>query len=133
MQSVRLNRFAHPSLYSLSHALLKGEAEGAVTAVAAVAGQLLGSEGLLGLDGIAVVADKVIDAEVIDIGIVCDALMGEIAAEVEAVGADSLRQLGKGQVVLEVELRLDAVALQQRPDGIVTSHLRGFIVFHVIR
>ena len=106
--------FIHPSLYSLSHTLLEGEAEGAVAAVAAVAGQLLGSEGLLGLDGLVIVADKVIDAEVVNIGIVSDALTGEIAAEVEAVGADSLRQLGKGQVVLEVELRLDAVALQQR-------------------
>ena len=81
MQSVRLNRFAHPSLYSLSHALLKGEAEGAVTAVAAVAGQLLGSEGLLGLDGLVIGADKVIDAEVVNIGIVSDARTGERAAE----------------------------------------------------
>ena len=73
MQSVRLNRFAHPSLYGLSHALFESEAESAVTAVAAVVGQLLGSEGLLGLDGLVIVADKVIDAEVVDIGIVSDA------------------------------------------------------------
>ena len=111
MQSVRLNRFAHPSLYGLSHALFESEAESAVTVVAAVAGQVLGSEGLMGVDGIAVVAVEVIDAEVVDIGIVSDALTGEIAAEIEAVGANSLSQLGKGQVVLQVELRLYAVTL----------------------
>ena len=106
-----LVHIAHPGCHGLSHALLEGETEGAVTPIATVAGQLLRSVGLLGCNGLTVVADEVLNAEVVDIGIVGDALSGEIAAEIEAVGTNGLGKLRKGQVVLQVELRIDAMPL----------------------
>ena len=42
-----LVRVAHPSRHRLSHALLKSEAESAVTLVTTVMSQLLGGEGAL--------------------------------------------------------------------------------------
>ena len=101
----------HPGCYALAHALLEGEAEGAVAAVAALVGQLLGGEGMLGSDGLAVETDEMTDAQRVDIGIVSGALTREIAAEIVAVGAKCLGKLGDGQVVLKVELCIHAVLL----------------------
>ena len=53
---------AHPDGHALAHALLEGEAEGAVTVVAALFGELLGGEGMGGVDGLAIAADEVADA-----------------------------------------------------------------------
>ena len=97
-----LGRFAHPSRNGHSHALLEGEAEGAVAAVAAVVGQLLGGDGLPCGDCLAIETHKVVDAEVVDIGIVGHAMTGEKLAEIEAVDADSCGELLQGQVVLQV-------------------------------
>ena len=91
---------AHPGRYSLAHAMLKGEAEGAVTPVAALVGQLLGNDGLPGCDSLVIESYEVIDAEIVDISIVSSTLTGEILAEIIAVGANGLSQLLKGQVVL---------------------------------
>ena len=119
MQSVRLNRFAHPSLYSLSHALLEGEAEGAVAAVAAVAGELLGADDSPGVGSLLAECDEMIDAQRVDIVIVSRAMIREILAEIEAVGTNGLSQLRDGQVVLQVELRIDTVLGQRSGnDGI---------------
>ena len=90
----------HPSRYTLSRALLERKTEGAVTPVAAVAGQLLGSDGLPGRGGLAIETHKMVDAEVVNISIVSHTLAGEIVAEIETVGTNSLSQLGYGQVVL---------------------------------
>ena len=103
---------AHPRGDALASALLEGEAEGAVAAVAAFAGQLLGNDGLSGSDYLLVAADEVVDAQVVDIGVVGDALTGEILAEIEAVGANSLGQLVQRQVMLQVELRGGTVLCQ---------------------
>ena len=103
----------HPGGYRLAYALLEGKAEGAVAAVTAFVGQLLGDDGLSGSGKRLVAADEMVDAQIIDIGIVSDALTGEILAEIVTVGANGLSQLLQGQVMLQVELRGDAVLFQQ--------------------
>ena len=86
-------RFAYPGSYALARALLEGQAEGAVAAITTFAGQLLDGEGQLGTGYLLVAADEVVDAQIINIGIVSDALTGEIMAEIAAVGAKGLSQL----------------------------------------
>ena len=103
-RSLILGIFVHPGGYSLTHALLESEAEGAVATVTAFAGQLLDREGLSGNGDLLVAADEVVDTQIVDIGIVGDALTGEILAEIRAVGANGLGQLLQGQVVLQVKL-----------------------------
>ena len=107
---------AHPRGDALPHALLKGVAEGAVAAVAAVVGQLLGGERLARGDGLMVAADEVLDAQAVDVGIVCEPLLGEESAQVGVVGADSLGELRQGEVVLQVELCGYAMLFQQLLD-----------------
>ena len=55
--------------------------------------------------------DEMIDAKIIYISIVIHALAGEILAEIETIGANSLGKLGKSQVVLQVESCVDAILL----------------------
>ena len=83
----------HPGLYALAHALGEGAAEGAVTAEAALLGQLLGNDILTGSNALLIETDEVVDAQTVDIGVVGDALSRKILTEVRAVGADDLRQL----------------------------------------
>ena len=64
--------------------------------VAAFAGQLLGGNGFLGSGSLPIETHEVVDAKIVDISIVSDALTGEILAEIEAVGTNSLSQLDKG-------------------------------------
>ena len=97
-------------------ALLEGEAERAVAAVAALGGQLLGGDVATGGHGLAVKTDKVEDAQVVDIGIVGGALTREIHAEIGAVGAQGMRQMRERQVVLQVELRGLTLLLEQQTD-----------------
>ena len=92
--------FVHPSCHRFTHALLESEAEGAVTAVAAVVCQLLCGDRLMGSSGLAIEIHKVIDTQIIDISIVSDAMTGEILAEIESVGANSLGKLNKSQIAL---------------------------------
>ena len=82
-----------PGSYRLTHALLESQTEGAVAAVAAGAGQLLGDDGLSGCRLLMIETHEVADAQVVDIGIVGDALTREILAEIQSVGTDSLCQL----------------------------------------
>ena len=65
-----LVRIVHPRRYRLSHALLESETESAVTLITAVVSQLLGGEGTLGYYGLTIKADKMIDAQIVDINIV---------------------------------------------------------------
>ena len=83
----------HPGGDGLARALLEGQAESAVAAVTAFVGQLLDGEGQLGTGYLLVTADEIVDAQIINIGIVSDALTGEIMAEIAAVGAKGLSQL----------------------------------------
>ena len=87
------NRIVHPDGYALACTLLEGKAEGAVAAETAFLGQFLGDDGLFGSGNLLVAADEVVDAQVIDIAVVGDALTGEIQAEVGTVGANGLGQL----------------------------------------
>ena len=64
----------YPGGYALARALFEGQAEGAIAAVAAFAGQLLGNDGLSCCDGLLIAADEVVNAQIVDIGIVSDAL-----------------------------------------------------------
>jgi len=66
--------FAHPGGYGLTHALGEGTAEGAVAAEAAILSQLLGTSGLSVSGGTLVEADEMVDAQVVDISVVGDAL-----------------------------------------------------------
>ena len=65
----------HPNGHTLSSALLKSQAEGAVAAEAAVACQLLHDDGLSVRDCLTIEFHEVVDAQVVDIGIVGDSLM----------------------------------------------------------
>ena len=65
----------HPNCHTLPHSLLKSKAEGAVAAEAAVACQLLHDDGLSVRDCLTIELHEVVDAQVVDIGIVGDSLM----------------------------------------------------------
>ena len=100
------NLFAHPGGDALVHALLEGGAEGAVTVVAALLGQLLCDDGLMCSSKLAIAGYEETDAEVVDVCIVACALTGEILADIVAVHADGCRELRQGQVLTQVELRV---------------------------
>ena len=80
--------------------------------VATFSGQLLGTDGLSASGEFLIAFDEVVDAQVVDIGIVSDALTREVLAEVVAVGANGLSQLLHGEVVLQVELCVYTVLVQ---------------------
>ena len=58
----------------MPHTLLEGETEGTVAAEAAFAGKLLHDDGLSGRDRLTIELHEVIDAQIVDIGIVGDTL-----------------------------------------------------------
>ena len=95
------------------HALLEGGAEGAVTVVTTLLGQLLCDDGFMCSGKFAVAGYEVTDAKVVDVCIVACALTGEILAEIVVVNADGCRELRQGQVLLQIELRVLAVLRQQ--------------------
>ena len=100
-----------PCIHGLPHALFEGEIEGAVTPVAAVVSQLLNGEVAVGSNCFTIEADKMIDAEIVDIGIISYSNTGEILAEIVTVGANGCCELLQGEVVLQVELRFYAMLL----------------------
>ena len=97
--------------------MLEGGAEGAVAPEAALAGQLLRGEGTLVGNGFIIEIDEMADAQPIDVGVVGQTLLGEVLAEIVVVGADGLRELGQGEVVLQVQLGSLAMQLKQLPDA----------------
>ena len=102
----------HPCRYALAHTLLESQAEGAIAAITALVSQLLGRDSTLFSNSIAIEANEMADAQVVDVGIVIRTLTGEILAEVKAVGTYGFGQLLQREVVLQVELRGDAVLCQ---------------------
>ena len=108
-----LGHVVHPRSHVLPHTLLEGEPEGAVTPVSAFAYQLLGGERPVGCNSFTIEICEMVDAQIVDISIVSDALRREILAEIETVGPDSFGKLGDVQVVLQVKLCIYAMALQQ--------------------
>ena len=88
-----LCRLTHPCSYALAHALREGTTEGSVAAEAALVCQFLSDDGLSGSGEFLIAFDEVVDAQIVDIGIVCNALTREILAEIRAVGANGLGQV----------------------------------------
>ena len=93
-------RFAYPRCDAFSHALLEGQTERAVAAVATFASQLLYRGTDAGWVGFLIALDEIVDAQVVDVGVVVGVLVREILAEIGAVGAKGLNQHGEGEVVL---------------------------------
>ena len=84
--------------------------------VATFACQLLGSEGAAFGKSQAIEILEMVNAQIVDVGIVSDALSREVLAEIESVGANGFGKLGDVQVVLQVELRVYAMLLKQYSD-----------------
>ena len=63
-------------------------------------GQLLGSDRLTGCGSLTIEAHEILDAQVIDIGIVSYSLAGEMLAEIVSVGSDDMSKLREGEIVL---------------------------------
>ena len=59
---------------------------------------------------------EVLDTQAVDIGIIGDALLGEVVAEISAVGANGNSQLLQGEVVLEVESCCLTMQFKKCPD-----------------
>ena len=95
-----LGHVVHPRSHILPHTLLEGEPEGAVTPVSAFAYQLLGGERPVGCNSFTIEICEMVDAQIVDISIVSDALLSEIVAQIGAVGADGRGELLQGDVVL---------------------------------
>ena len=72
----------HPGSCALAHTLREGAAEGSVAAEAAFLCQFLSDDGLSCCGEFLVAADEVVDAQVVDISVVGDALTREILAEI---------------------------------------------------
>ena len=79
--------------------------------VATFACQLPGSEGTAFGNSLTIESLEMMDAQVVDIGIISDALSGEILAEIEAVGTNGFSKLCDAQVVLQIELCVYAMLL----------------------
>ena len=78
----------HPLSRVHSHIPLEGSTECVVVAEATLESQLLGGCWLVCCCRLMVYIDKVLYAQVVDVGIVSDALRGKVLAEVGAVDAD---------------------------------------------
>jgi hypothetical protein len=101
----------HPGSHWLSHFALECTAKGIIVMEATLVGQLLGSERTMIANRLMKEADEMIDAQVVDIGIVSHAYSSEILTEIETVSANSFGKLEKAQVVLQVELCVYAMLL----------------------
>ena len=106
----------HPGRNGGPHVLLERGAEGAVAVEPALESELLGGEGALVCHGLMIQADEVADAQPVDVGVVRDALLGEVLAQIVAVRADGLGQIGQGEVMLQVELLVLAMLFQEGAD-----------------
>lgn len=96
-------RITHPGCYSLPHPVFESIAESTIAIVAAVVSQLPGGERMPGSYSLTIETDKMVDAQIVNISIVTDALTGEIVGKISAIGSNSIGQLKKVQVVLQIE------------------------------
>lgn len=83
----------HPLRCGLSHILFEGGIKCAVTAEATLIGQLLDGYRLMGSDGFMVEVDKMLNAQTVDVCIICDTMQGEMFAEVGAVDSNQCGKL----------------------------------------
>lgn len=101
----------NPTRHGLPHLLFKGIAERTVLLETTLRSQLLSGERLFYSHGLAIKANEMVDAQIVDIGIIGHSLSREILAEIEAVGTHGGGELVNSQVVLQIELRVDAMLL----------------------
>jgi hypothetical protein len=85
----------YPGSHRLSRLALNDTTKSTVTAVATLLSQLLGTEVALFSNSLMIEVDKVMDAQIVDIGIIGHALTGEILAEIVTVGTNGLSELGE--------------------------------------
>ena len=116
---VLLSNTTHPLCCSHSHCLLEGGAECAITAEATLIGELLGYYRLMGSESFIVEFDEVLDAQTVDVGIVGNTLHGKVLTEIDTISTNQLGELGYGNVMLQIELRVLAMLLQQSLNVIV--------------
>ena len=90
----------HPFRCGHSHDLLEGCIECIVISETTLVGQLLRSYRLIGCGCLMVELNEVLDAQTVDVCIVCDTLLGKVLAKVGTVDANLFGELGKGNVVL---------------------------------
>ena len=76
---------SHPFLHTQPHTLSEGHTEGAVAVVATLHSQILCGGRMTVIHGLLVALGEVVDAQVVDVGIVIDALAREIQNEIGAV------------------------------------------------
>ena len=103
----------HPSRNRLVHHALESITERAVTVEPTLVGQLLGRNGLIGINDLAIQTYEMSNAKTVDVGVVVQSLSGEVLAEIGTVSANSLGQLLKGEVVLQVKLCVHTALFQQ--------------------
>ena len=102
----------HPGSDGLAVEQFEGRGEGAVAAESALLGKFCGGDGRIRTDTFPIEPHEVVYAQAVDIGIVGDALQGEIVAQIGAVGADGCGELLQGDVVPQIGLAGLAVCFQ---------------------
>ena len=77
---------------------------------------------------------EVLDTQAVDIGIIGDALLGKVVAEISTVGANGNSQLLQGEVVLEVESCCLAMQFQNSQSVIVfpKNRLKNAIISRIL-
>ena len=84
---------SHPRGDGLAVKLFEGGGEGAVAPEPAREGQLLGCKRAMCFHILAVEPFEMSDAQSVDVGVVCNALLGEVLAEIGTVGTYGLAEL----------------------------------------
>ena len=102
----------HPGCHRESRLSLDNITKSAVTMVATLQSQLLGSDGAIGFDCLTIETDEMIDAQIVDIGIVIHAQTGEIMAEIMAVNTYLSGESGQRNVVFQIEARFLTMLFQ---------------------
>ena len=79
--------------------------------------QLLGGKNPLAGDRLVIQADEMVNAQAVDVGVIGEAPLGKVLAQIIAVCPDGLGELGEGEVVLQEKMLFFAVLFQQRADA----------------
>ena len=103
----------HPLCDGVTSVFLEGVAEGAIAVEPTLLGQCHSCDCTRRITVLKIQPHEVFDTQAVDIGIISNTLLGEMATEIGAVGADGHRQLLQGQVVLEIESCRLAMLFQQ--------------------
>ena len=74
--------------------------------------------------------NEILNAQTIDVGIISGTLHGKVLTEIHPIGANLLSKFRKGDVVLQIELRLLAMLLEQVADVLGHAKRRSRVVAH---